>query len=197
MKRSRKKKARRGMFGHAQSDDSTEFDDAPARTPRNKSPNQPGQTGSFRVVKKEQFGTKKVVLAEAEDSDDEIDANDDSDTAGKKTVGKPPTDTRKHAAPLWNLFQTADHKSLFFSSRSDVQRRMLARWINKASQRLLGPSCPEAAVLEDAKKKMQIMDMAVALYRKWQQRKELLKAQGLCQTIAHCRCNFPQNPSPT
>ena len=51
--------------------------------------------------------------------------------------------------------------------------------------------------MEDAKKKMQIMDMSVALYRKWQQRKELVKVQGLCQTIAHCRCNFPQNPSPT
>ena len=99
--------------------------------------------------------------------------------------------------PLWILFQTADHKSLFFSARSDVQWRMLARWINKASQRLLGPSCPEAAVVEDAKEKLQVMNMAVALYRKWQQRKELVKAQGLCQTIAHCRCNFPQNPSPT
>ena len=75
------------MFGHAQSDDSTDLDDAPARTPKNTSPNQPGQTGSFRVVKKEQFGTNKVVQAEAADSDDEIDANDDSGTAGKKTVG--------------------------------------------------------------------------------------------------------------
>ena len=164
------------MFGHAQSDDSTDFDDAPARTPRNKSPNQPGQKGRFCVVKKEQFGTKKVVQAEAEDSVDEFDGNDDSDTVGKKTVGKPPADTRKQAASLWILFQTADHKSLFFSARSDVQRRMLARWINKASQRLLNPSCPEAAVMEDAKKKMQIMDMAVALYRKRQQRKELVKA---------------------
>ena len=120
------------------------------------------------MIKKAHFGTRKVVPAEAESEDDEIDANDDSDTDGKKKVGKPPTDIRKHAASLWVPFQTADDKSLFFSSRSDVQRRMLARWINKASQRLLGPSCPEAAVLEDAKKKMQVMDMAVALYRKWQ-----------------------------
>ena len=67
----------------------------------------------------------------------------------------------------------------------------------KASQRLLGPSCSEAAVLEDAKKKMQVMDMAVALYRKWQQRKELVKAQGLCRTIASLPLQFSTNPSPT
>ena len=114
----------------------------------------------------------------------------------KKKDGKPPTDIWKQAASLWVPFQTADDKSLFFSSRSEVQRRMFARWINKASQRLLGSSCPDAAVLEDAKKKMQVMDMAVALQRKWQQRKELDKAQGLCRTIAPLPLQFSTKPFP-
>ena len=148
------------------------------------------------MIKKAHFGTRKVVPAEAESEDDEIDANDDSDTNGKKKVGKPPTDIQKHAASLWIPFQAADHKSLFFSSRSDVQRRMLARWVNKASQRLLTPGCSDAAVLEDAKKKMQVMDMAMALYRKWQSRKELDKAQGLCRTISPLPLQFSTKPFP-
>ena len=60
----------------------------------------------------------------------------------------------------------------------------------------LGLLCPEAAVVEDAKKKMQVMDMAVALHRKWQQRKELDKAQGLCRTIAPLPLQFSTKPFP-
>ena len=114
-----KKKARRGMFAHAHSDDETDFDEAPARIHKVQSPNKPGQTGIIGVIKKAQIATRNVRQAEEENQDSGVDANDDS-------------------ASLWVPFQTADGKSLFFSSRSDVQRRMLARWINKASQRMFG-----------------------------------------------------------
>ena len=92
------------MFAHAQSDDEIDCDEAPARIHKIQSPNKPGQSGSIGVIKKVQLGTRNVLQAKAENQDNEVDANDDSETDGKEKVGKPPTDIRKHAASLWVPF---------------------------------------------------------------------------------------------
>ena len=98
------KTTRRGMFAHAQSDAETDFEEAPARIHKIQSPNKPGQSGSIGVIKKAQLGTRNVLQAEAENQDNGVVANDDSETNAKKKVGKPPTDIRKHAASLWVPF---------------------------------------------------------------------------------------------
>jgi hypothetical protein len=81
---------------------------------------------------------------------------------------------RKVSAAMWATFRAAIGMSMYFNSRSDVQRRVLTRWIGKAAKKVLDGG-DQVASYEMAKKKLQIMDQAIALHRKWRARKDFEK----------------------
>lgn len=165
----------RGMFSLALSEDETDDDDeTPRPAKRSTGSQQSRNSGGKQSATKSTGGAAGGVKLEH--------ADDGPDGESRRSRGKPASDCRQHADQLWRDFAVADENTLFFSSKSDVQRRMLARWISKASQRAVAEGL-EKQQFEMAKKKMQIMDQAIALHRKWVHRQDLGKA---CIEVSGC-----------
>ena len=55
----------------------------------------------------------------------------DGDPDGKRGRGNPGKDPLALADEIWKEFGEAGDQSIFFNSRSDVQKRLVVRWANK------------------------------------------------------------------
>ena len=129
------------------------------------------------------------------------------DEANRKR-GKPALDSRQQANQMWAEFDGLgpEQPGIFFGPRSDVQRRMLARWIAKASDKACTVSDQEKASYELARKRMQLMDQCIAMHRRWTNRcdnrqgiAEFEQSWNLMATFAEAaptvqmRCKFVWN----
>jgi hypothetical protein len=95
-------------------------------------------------------------------------AGDEDD---KRSRGAPKKDCLQMEKTLWGDFQTADERSMFFSSSSDVQRRLLIRWAGTAKLKAASSTHhDERVVYERCTKRLQIMETVVKIHRGWTQR---------------------------
>jgi hypothetical protein len=182
---SRKRRANNNMFDEAKSDDSDDGDcDSASDGPPRKKPklvvaNKPGQKGAARKTSTVVAASCAASSAEKAAGDGAEDSGNDPESQQKKSgPGRPESDARSHAVALWSQFEVATEASLFFNTNAAVQRRMLARWIQKAAQKALSSSGRDLEEFDLAKKKLQIMDQGIALQRKWAQRTDMARAQS-------------------
>jgi hypothetical protein len=95
----------------------------------------------------------------------------DNEGGPQKGRGAPKKDVLAMEANFWNEIVDADEHSVYFCKVSDVQRRLVVRWANTA--RTKAASCGDAnlkAKYEGVAKRLQIIELIIALHRKWVQR---------------------------
>ena len=211
----KKVQQKKNMFRAADSADSSEedSDDAPKKKPKaptsaksgganaNAPPkSKKGSVSESLVVAGVALGSKKK--SEEDDGSGSGD-NEDGEPRGK---GRPNKDCRNVAESIWVSFLKADETSAFFGPKSDVQRRMLGRWISKIGQKEISAKGDRVSY-EIGKKKLQLMDQAIALHRKWQQRSgdmtkiyveyneawQLLVSFAVAEPVVEFRCPFMQH----
>jgi hypothetical protein len=173
------------MFGLALSDDDTQSDSADAPQRKIKRTGAATSSGGKRaatgVAPKPAGGHKKGSAEGKAPGDGRASGEEDEDDGDGAKIGRPVMDIIAHSKLMMNQFEKADDRTLYFSSRSDVQRRSLARWISKAAQKAAGGD----AQFEYARKVFQVIDQCIGMHRKWVQRKDLEKAAECSHIMNH------------